>query len=167
MEESERQKRSEEKQQNSELHNHTLFLWIFFFWVKNSMPLLYSSPFLLYRPPSTAPTTNRHFPPQRPATCPSSSLRRRFASERKPLLPPLPLHSVGVFRHLNLQCSSSSSVSMSAEEEPTSTSQVSSALSRSQNLLRISKLGFREFRHEMIYLSKNKMEKFELVVGFD
>ncbi|KAM1161934.1 hypothetical protein ACFX13_001081 [Malus domestica] len=89
------------------------------------MPLLYSSTFLLNRPPSTAPTTNRHFPPQRPATCPSSSLRRRFASARKPLLPPLPLRSAGVFRHPNLQCSSSSSssVSMSAEEEPTSTSQ--------------------------------------------
>ncbi|CAN6704729.1 unnamed protein product [Malus baccata var. baccata] len=67
------------------------------------MPLLYSSPILFYPPPPPALTTIRHFPPQRLATCPSSSLRRRFASEPNPL----PLHSAEVFRNLNWQCNAS------------------------------------------------------------
>ncbi|CAN6565877.1 unnamed protein product [Malus baccata var. baccata] len=67
------------------------------------MPLLYSSPILFYPPPPPALTTIRHFPPQRLATCPSSSLRRRFASEPNPL----PLHSAEVFRNPNWQCNAS------------------------------------------------------------
>ncbi|KAI5346028.1 hypothetical protein L3X38_013907 [Prunus dulcis] len=86
----------------------------------------YTSPFLLY-PSPTAPTVNCHFPRRRGATCPSSSLRRRFTSKVKPFLP-LPLHSAKVFRKPILQCSASS-LSMSAEES-TSTSQGSLLYSR-------------------------------------